>query len=187
MSTKESGHSLAPEIDEKVPAPRADAIRTGSVSEKILEHSHDADEALKAFQGHEGEVIEIDEATNKRLLRRIDWNLMPVMCIVYGLNYLDKTALSYASIMGLKTDLNLVRDDYQCKKTSWPSSLPHANAVQFRAGLNVLFWLLSVGVPNEPTTPMASHWQVQRDLHHYLGPSSRLLRCGEQLCRCCGH
>lgn len=25
------------------------------------------------------------------------------MCVVYGLNYLDKTTLSYASIMGLKT------------------------------------------------------------------------------------
>ena len=54
------------------------AIRHGSVDERILEHSHDADEALKAFAGHEGQVIEIDEATNKALLRKIDWNLIPV-------------------------------------------------------------------------------------------------------------
>jgi ACS family allantoate permease-like MFS transporter len=25
-----------------------------------------------------------------------------IMCLVYGLNYLDKTTLSYASVMGLK-------------------------------------------------------------------------------------
>lgn len=66
------------DIDPNLPQPLADAIRNGSVSETILKHSHDADEAMKAFLGHEGEVIQIDEATNRRLLRRIDWNLMPV-------------------------------------------------------------------------------------------------------------
>jgi hypothetical protein len=56
-----------------------EAIRTGSVApEHILKHSHDADEALKAFASYQGEVIHIDEETNRRLLRKIDWNLMPV-------------------------------------------------------------------------------------------------------------
>ena len=86
--------------------------RRGSVAaEKILKHSHDADEAMKAFEN--GEIIEIDEATNKRLLKIIDRNLIPLMCVVYGLNYLDKTTLSYASVMGIKKDINLVGDDYQ--------------------------------------------------------------------------
>jgi ACS family allantoate permease-like MFS transporter len=35
------------------------------------------------------------------------------MCVVYGLNFLDKTAISYASIMGLVEDLKLVGDQYQ--------------------------------------------------------------------------
>lgn len=44
------------------------------------------------------------------------------MCIVYGLNYLDKTTLSYASIMGLrsppsdnklKSGIDLQGDQYQ--------------------------------------------------------------------------
>lgn len=44
------------------------------------------------------------------------------MCVVYGLNYLDKTTLSYASIMGLKlppsenklkSGINLTGDQYQ--------------------------------------------------------------------------
>lgn len=79
----------------------------------VLKHSHDADEALKAFMGHEGEVIHIDEETNKRLLRTIDWNLMPLMCVVYGMNFLDKTTLSYASVTGIKKDINLKGNDYQ--------------------------------------------------------------------------
>ena len=84
---------------------------TRFAAKKILEHGDDADEAMKAFAN--GERIEIDEATNKRLLRIIDWHLMPLLCVIYGLNYLDKTTLSYASIMGIKKDIHLKGDDYQ--------------------------------------------------------------------------
>ena len=72
-----------------------------------------ADEAMKAFEGDDAHPIVLDEATNKRLLRKIDLHIMPLMCIVYGLNYLDKTTLSYANVMGLKKSLNLKGDDYQ--------------------------------------------------------------------------
>lgn len=99
------------------------------VDPKLQKHAHDADEAMKAISELHGETITIDEETNKRLLRRIDWHIMPIMYFVYGMNYLDsmvyykystilvltdeETTLSYASVMGLKTDLNLVGDDYQ--------------------------------------------------------------------------
>lgn len=45
---------------------------------KSIEHTYDADEAAAAFTGHEGEAVEIDEATNRRLLRIIDWHLLPL-------------------------------------------------------------------------------------------------------------
>jgi ACS family allantoate permease-like MFS transporter len=100
MSEKRS--SVDVEKDASIPDEIAKVLGTESaIPEQILAHSHDADEALKAFASHQGEVIHIDEATNKRLLRRIDLYMMPIMCLVYGLNYLDKTTLSYASIMGI--------------------------------------------------------------------------------------
>ncbi|KAL1894025.1 Allantoate permease [Sporothrix stenoceras] len=82
----------------------------------VTKYTRNDDEALKAFAELGGEPMDIaqemDEATNKRLLRTIDWHLMPILCLVFGLNYLDKTALSYASIMGLKIDLNLSVEEY---------------------------------------------------------------------------
>lgn len=39
--------------------------------------------------------------------------LMSYRCCVFGLNYLDKTTLSYASIMGIKNDINLEGNEYQ--------------------------------------------------------------------------
>lgn len=57
---------------------------SAAAAKRILEHSGDHDEAMKAFAN--GEDIEVDEATNKRLLPRIDLHMMPLMCVVYGLN-----------------------------------------------------------------------------------------------------
>lgn len=38
----------------------------------------DADEALNAVAGLDTAALQIDEETERRLLRKIDWNLMPV-------------------------------------------------------------------------------------------------------------
>ncbi|KAL8823959.1 MAG: hypothetical protein Q9191_005414, partial [Dirinaria sp. TL-2023a] len=109
-------------IDEKIPRPtdlekEPIHVEDGHVPpERVLKHSQDADEAMKAFE--DGQIEVIDEATNRRLLRTIDLHLMPLLCVIYGLNYLDKTTLSYASIMGIKKDIHLTGDDY-----NWVSSM----------------------------------------------------------------
>ncbi|EZG04893.1 hypothetical protein H106_05156 [Trichophyton rubrum CBS 735.88] len=95
--------------EERVGVEVEDAEKGHEKSQKVV--SHDADEAMKAFA--EGGPIELTAEDNKRLLKIIDWHLMPMMCVVYGLNYLDKTTLSYASVMGLKKDIHLIKDNYQ--------------------------------------------------------------------------
>jgi len=100
------------EVNEISPPPTLNQdVKAPKDVEKVIAHSHDADEAMSAFTS--GEIIEVDEATSKRLLRIIDWHLMPIMCLCYGIQFLDKVAISYASIMGLETDLNLKGAEYQ--------------------------------------------------------------------------
>ena len=65
----------APVVD----APPPEMVK--HVEEKILKHSHDADAAMKAFEGYEGQTLELSEETNRRLLRKIDMHLMPVSLI----------------------------------------------------------------------------------------------------------
>lgn len=94
------------------------ALGTGKYDQSTqawdLSNLEDADEALQAFGNNaDAEGTPIDEELEQRLLRKIDLHIMPMMCIFYGLNYLDKTTLSYASIMGLETDLNLTKSNYQ--------------------------------------------------------------------------
>ncbi|KAL9109039.1 MAG: hypothetical protein Q9227_006279 [Pyrenula ochraceoflavens] len=142
MASEKDAYASAGLDEKRAPSPvDVGKPRSGShVPDSVIKHSHDADEAMKAFAGMEGEVIEIDEATNKRLLRRIDWNLIPLMCVVYGMNYLDKTTLSYASIMGLKKDIHLVGDNYQ-----WLSSMFYFGYLAWEYPTNRLLQRLPLG------------------------------------------
>lgn len=45
-----------------------------------------------------------DAAFAKRVLRKIDTRLVPLLFITYGLNFMDKTILSSASVFGLRND-----------------------------------------------------------------------------------
>ena len=72
--------------DEKLPSyPDVEKIpvddEDGAPPAQVLNHANDADEAMKAFEGHDGELLVLDEATNKRLLRKIDQNILPVSVV----------------------------------------------------------------------------------------------------------
>ncbi|RGP70108.1 allantoate permease [Fusarium sporotrichioides] len=64
----------------------------------------------------ENDVV-LDAETNKKLLRKIDRKLMPVLCFTYALQYYDKAILSQAAIFGLREDLHLTEG----LKYSWVS------------------------------------------------------------------
>lgn len=46
-------------------------------------------------------VVDVDE---KRLVRKIDLMIVPLMWFCYFLQYLDKTLINYANVMGLQPD-----------------------------------------------------------------------------------
>ena len=49
--------------------------------------------------------------TERKLLIKIDWHLMPVLCVLYLLAFLDRVNISNANIFGLSQELDLVRDN----------------------------------------------------------------------------
>ncbi|KAJ5639048.1 uncharacterized protein N7484_006910 [Penicillium longicatenatum] len=62
--------------------------------------------------------VQYSEKEEKRVIRKTDCFMLPVMCLVFFFQYLDKQSLSYASIFGLIDDLDLKGTEY-----SWCSSL----------------------------------------------------------------
>lgn len=57
-----------------------------------------------------------DNEMAKRVLRKIDYNIIPVLFVTYMFNFMDKTILSSASVFGLREDT-----------VSPPSALQHAS------------------------------------------------------------
>ncbi|KAI9825932.1 MAG: hypothetical protein M1819_000451 [Sarea resinae] len=60
----------------------------------------------------------IDLEASRRLVRKIDRYVMPLICIVYFLQYLDKIAISYASVTGLRQSAHLHGNQF-----NWVSSM----------------------------------------------------------------
>ncbi|KAJ9143862.1 Allantoate transporter [Pleurostoma richardsiae] len=62
----------------------------------------------------------------KKLMRKVDWWLIPILFVCATLSGLDKTAISAAAIYDIKKDLHLTGDEY-----SWIGSAPFFGGLLF--------------------------------------------------------
>lgn len=70
------------------PHPNSD-VEIGSVG-VVVDAPNDGDEALR-FLKNQHDVGELTAEEEKKLLRKVDWMIMPLMWSCYCLQYLDKT------------------------------------------------------------------------------------------------
>ena len=87
---------------------RANSKTEDSISKPTFK---DADKALD-FLRTEAEVGETDLIDEAQLVRKIDLMIVPIMFGCYCLQYLDKSLLNYASVMGLLEDADLTTEQY---------------------------------------------------------------------------
>ena len=73
--------------------------------------------ALKLFENHDINAP-VDPDEEKKLVRKIDFYILPLIAVNYAFFYIDKTTLSYAAIFGIRDDLHLSGSQY-----SWLSSM----------------------------------------------------------------
>ncbi len=59
------------------------------------------------------------DALNFRLRRKIDLRLLPMMLIMYILNYLDRNNIASARLAGLEKDLDLHGSQFQVCLIAW--------------------------------------------------------------------
>ncbi|OQD79239.1 hypothetical protein PENANT_c057G09410 [Penicillium antarcticum] len=62
--------------------------------------------------------FQFSAAAEKKLVRKIDLVVLPIMVFAYMLAFLDKQALGYTALMGIREDLHLVGNQY-----NWSSSI----------------------------------------------------------------
>ncbi|OGE54431.1 hypothetical protein PENARI_c006G10224 [Penicillium arizonense] len=104
-------------------------METESRNKHSVDHVEDA--SLKGFSDEIQEPI--DPAEEKRLVRKIDWIILPSLSVCYIFFYIDKTTLSYAAIFGINEDLHLVGNQY-----SWLSSIFYFGFLAWQLPTNLL-------------------------------------------------
>ncbi|KAI8717045.1 hypothetical protein NCS52_00778800 [Fusarium sp. LHS14.1] len=93
---KVSSHEAKPDMGE-----------SGSLDEKS---GADFDILVTGLTSQDRESLTEEES--KKLLRRIDFMVVPIMALLYGLQYLDKILINYAAVMGFKADTGMDTDKY---------------------------------------------------------------------------
>ena len=117
--------SEKPEIAAVEDVTRAhDGHKLDAAAELLRKTGADADNGRIVFTAED----------NKRVLRKIDLVILPILLTVYFLQALDKATLSYASVFNLITDTNLVGTQY-----SWLGSIVYLAQLIMQP---VLAWLL---------------------------------------------
>ncbi|KAF7308338.1 MFS general substrate transporter [Mycena chlorophos] len=133
--------------------------------EKIVRPSteHEDKEALHSHSGLGSEdaatrtplAFVIDPIAEKKLLRKLDWILLPLFGLIYATNFVDRTAIGNAKIAGLEADLGMAGFDYNIALTIFyifyivadvPSNLAlkHFGSV-WLAAMVTLFGIISIG------------------------------------------
>ncbi|KAK4249182.1 major facilitator superfamily domain-containing protein [Corynascus novoguineensis] len=94
--------------DDITPAPNPAAVPRNELRDKATDFlaSHGAGESTFTYE------------EERRVLRRIDYRILPLLLGAYFFQQLDKSSLSYVSIFGISRDANLVGKQY-----SWLGSI----------------------------------------------------------------
>lgn len=139
---------------QKQPHTVEDGVEVSTTSSGKVDDNYDI---YKRYQG-----IEYTEEEAKRVLRKIDCRVVPILFLIYLIQYLDKNSLNFASVYGLKTATKLEGQDY-----SWLGGyflLLDAGIVLMQFRIDILYRI--------PRRPMASRiclaetadWEVSQ--HH---------------------
>lgn len=99
---------MASPTDAKVPGP-AQPVKYSS-EDASSGSDRDLDETYQVYKANES--LDATESEIKKVIRKIDWHVVPVLFVTYMLQYLDKNSLNFSSVYGLQQGTHLVGQDY---------------------------------------------------------------------------
>ncbi|KAJ5834942.1 Major facilitator superfamily domain general substrate transporter [Penicillium robsamsonii] len=130
-----------------------------STKKEDLEFIHlEEQELAHRHSGNESPVYGIDEAHQKRVIRRVDLRLLPILGIMYSISLIDRTNLGLAFVAGMEEDLGLhIGNRYTIVVMVFfvayiifeiPSNLilPRAGAANWLAFLGFSFGVILIGM-----------------------------------------
>ncbi|KAG1725804.1 MFS general substrate transporter [Suillus paluster] len=87
-----------------------------------------------------GLTLALDPDEALRIRRKIDRHIMPLMCVLYWIQFMDKTTLNYTSILGIQQSTNLTTNEY-----NWLSTVFYLGYLVFEYPQNLALQRFPVG------------------------------------------
>lgn len=92
----------------------SDAFEKGDVAHhEVADHDLMGKGGDKEELAHLTQLTEEEKAIEKKLKRKIDTLIMPLVVLVYLMNYIDRNNYAAAKLQGLTEDLSLSPNEYQ--------------------------------------------------------------------------
>ncbi len=79
--------------------------------ETVIESKDEVESISYENVSSRGSQWQVAGFNEKRLIRTIDWKILPLLFAAYFLQFMDKVILNYANVMGLQRDLGMKGDD----------------------------------------------------------------------------
>lgn len=115
-----------------------------------------------------GHTVELTPENNRRIVRKINIRILPVILFVYFLQALDKATLAYASVFGLIEDTNL-----QGQEFSWLGSVVYAAQLVAQPLVAWCLVKLPLGKFLATTVFLCKYLLVMTTLQHQKSPQGR--------------
>ena len=106
-----------------------------------------------------------DEA---KVRRKADFIIVPLLLVALMMGSVDKNALGTAAVLGLRTDLGLVGQQYACECLASYTRQKEADMMA-RVWITHILWVFGVAVSGPVLDAAISSRQGRGDQRHYLG------------------
>ncbi|KAF9464198.1 MFS general substrate transporter [Collybia nuda] len=87
-----------------------------------------------------GDQDEVDPAEALRIRRKIDFHIIPLMCILYWIQFMDKTTLGSSAILGIRESTHLTTNQY-----NWLGTIFYLSYLVFEFPQNLCLQRYPVG------------------------------------------
>ncbi|KIP01937.1 hypothetical protein PHLGIDRAFT_79872 [Phlebiopsis gigantea 11061_1 CR5-6] len=94
--------SSAGSYDEKADAKDAAGVVVSEIGGKHPHVAFSGAQVDTAAQLVAGQEFELDPQEALRIRKKIDWHILPLMCMLYWVQFMDKTTLGSSSILGIR-------------------------------------------------------------------------------------
>jgi hypothetical protein len=150
MATRRShdGVDTAPAVTypaDKKDITQVERVMSGENEKKDHINYDRIDAEVAKYADANAEAVHISEEENKRLKKLIDRRVLPIMIVTYFLQALDKGTMSFSSIMGIRNDIPILKQNFYVR-TIRPERQLRSMLIIFSLG----------GSPHVSTLPFSS-------------------------------